>query len=178
MPHSSLCVEGLAQSIPAGRSEVGVPQLSWGSPPYEGAQGRCCHPLGTGQRGDKPAGESSWGTEPFRQNPPLSFHRWLGVTSRFISLSPLLPVSPSTSHEENSAWLIPLAAQLDVSWHRFVVVALSSAVTVRDRWKDSVVACKYKVHLRCVSAFFQSSATLLVHPHPLLAGRYEKLEGP
>ncbi|XP_049658463.1 uncharacterized protein LOC126039405 isoform X2 [Accipiter gentilis] len=37
-------------------------------------------------------------------------------------------------------------SQLDVSWHRFVVVALSSAVKVRDRWKDSVVACKYKLY--------------------------------
>ncbi|XP_074900125.1 uncharacterized protein LOC142038570 [Buteo buteo] len=35
-------------------------------------------------------------------------------------------------------------AVLDVSWHRFAVVALSSAVAVRDRWKDSVEACKYK----------------------------------
>ncbi|XP_074905861.1 uncharacterized protein LOC142041118 isoform X3 [Buteo buteo] len=53
-------------------------------------------------------------------------------------------VSPSASHEENPARLIPLAAQLDVSCHRFAVVALSSAVTVRDGWKDSVVARKYK----------------------------------
>ncbi|KAM9588724.1 uncharacterized protein ACIBXB_007495 isoform 1-T2 [Morphnus guianensis] len=55
-------------------------------------------------------------------------------------------VSPSTSHEENPAWLIPLAAQLDVSWHHFAVVALSSAMMVRDRWKDSVVVCKYKLY--------------------------------
>ncbi|XP_069634745.1 uncharacterized protein [Haliaeetus albicilla] len=54
--------------------------------------------------------------------------------------------SPSASHKENPAWSIPLAAQLDVSWHRFALVALSSAVTVRDRWKDSVVACKYKLY--------------------------------
>ena len=111
-PRSSLCVEGLSRSVPAGRSEVGVPRLSWGSPPREGARARCRRPLGTGQRGEKPAGGSSWGAEPFRQNPPLSFYRWLGVTSRFISLSPLLPVSPSASHEENPAWLIPLAAQV------------------------------------------------------------------
>ncbi|XP_052651922.1 uncharacterized protein LOC128145602 isoform X7 [Harpia harpyja] len=53
-------------------------------------------------------------------------------------------VSPSASHKENPAWVIPLAAQLGVSWHHFAVVALSSAVTVGDRWKDSVVVCKYK----------------------------------
>ncbi|KAM9585560.1 electroneutral sodium bicarbonate exchanger 1-like [Morphnus guianensis] len=44
-------------------------------------------------------------------------------------------VSPSASHEENPAWLIPLAAQVDVSCHHFTVVALSSAVKVQDRWK-------------------------------------------
>ncbi|KAM9656981.1 uncharacterized protein ACIBXB_009132 [Morphnus guianensis] len=64
-------------------------------------------------------------------------------------------VSPSASHEENPAWLIPLAAQVDVSCHHFTMVALSSAVKVQDRWKDSVVVCKYKVRLRCVSTFFQ-----------------------
>ncbi|KAM9606706.1 uncharacterized protein ACIBXB_002283 [Morphnus guianensis] len=58
-------------------------------------------------------------------------------------------VSPSTSHEENPAWLIPLAAQVDVSCHHFTMVALSSAVKIQDRWKDSVVVCKYKVRLRC-----------------------------
>ncbi|KAM9654751.1 uncharacterized protein ACIBXB_006757 [Morphnus guianensis] len=46
-------------------------------------------------------------------------------------------------------------AVVDVSCHHFTVVALSSAVKVQDRWKDSVVVCKYKVRLRCVSAFFQ-----------------------
>ncbi|XP_052651920.1 uncharacterized protein LOC128145602 isoform X5 [Harpia harpyja] len=38
-PRSSLCVEGLARSVPAGRSEVGVPRLSWGSPPPQGGAG-------------------------------------------------------------------------------------------------------------------------------------------
>ncbi|XP_052651917.1 uncharacterized protein LOC128145602 isoform X2 [Harpia harpyja] len=37
-------------------------------------------------------------------------------------------------------------AVLGVSWHHFAVVALSSAVTVGDRWKDSVVVCKYKLY--------------------------------
>ncbi|XP_040975867.1 uncharacterized protein LOC121232591 [Aquila chrysaetos chrysaetos] len=55
-------------------------------------------------------------------------------------------VSPSVSHEENPAWVILLAAQLDVSWHRFAMVALSSAMTVRDRWKESIVVCKYKLY--------------------------------
>ncbi|XP_069666802.1 uncharacterized protein [Haliaeetus albicilla] len=32
-------------------------------------------------------------------------------------------------------------AVVDVSWHRFALVALSSAVKVRDRWKDSIVVC-------------------------------------
>ncbi|KAM9616980.1 uncharacterized protein ACIBXB_020904 isoform 1-T1 [Morphnus guianensis] len=67
-------------------------------------------------------------------------------TNRFIFLSPLFPVSPSASHEENPAWLIPLAAQVDVSCHHFTVVALSSAVKVQDGWKDSVVVCKYKLY--------------------------------
>ncbi|XP_052638140.1 uncharacterized protein LOC128139577 isoform X2 [Harpia harpyja] len=35
-------------------------------------------------------------------------------------------------------------AVVDVSCHHFTVVALSSAVKVQDRWKDSVVVCKYK----------------------------------
>ncbi|KAM9628850.1 uncharacterized protein ACIBXB_016206 [Morphnus guianensis] len=56
----------------------------------------------------------------------------------------LTAASPSASHEENPAWLIPLAAQLDVSWHCFAVVALSSAMTIRDRWKESTAVCKYK----------------------------------
>lgn len=43
--------------------------------------------------------------------------------------------------------------QLDVSSHRFTVVALSSAVKVQDRWKESIVVCKYKVRLWCTSAF-------------------------
>ncbi|XP_049670224.1 hematopoietic lineage cell-specific protein-like isoform X2 [Accipiter gentilis] len=43
-------------------------------------------------------------------------------------------------------WRGQCRGKLDVSWHRFVVVALSSAVTVRDRGKDSVVACKYKLY--------------------------------
>ncbi|XP_040977846.1 uncharacterized protein LOC115338279 [Aquila chrysaetos chrysaetos] len=34
--------------------------------------------------------------------------------------------------------------ELDVSWHRFAVLALSSAMTIRDRWKESIVVCKYK----------------------------------
>ncbi|XP_040980890.1 uncharacterized protein LOC121233446 isoform X1 [Aquila chrysaetos chrysaetos] len=34
---------------------------------------------------------------------------------------------------------------VDVSCHHFTVVALSCAVKVQDRWKDSVVVCKYKV---------------------------------
>ncbi|XP_052648803.1 uncharacterized protein LOC128144219 isoform X2 [Harpia harpyja] len=38
-PRSSLCVEGLARSVPAGGSEVGVPRLSWGSPPPPGGAG-------------------------------------------------------------------------------------------------------------------------------------------
>ncbi|XP_040977026.1 uncharacterized protein LOC121232718 [Aquila chrysaetos chrysaetos] len=36
--------------------------------------------------------------------------------------------------------------RVDVSCHHFTVVALSSAVKVQDRWKDSVVVCKYKLY--------------------------------
>ena len=44
-------------------------------------------------------------------------------------------------------------SQLDVNCHHFTVVTLSSAVKVQDRWKESIVVCKYKVCLWCVSAF-------------------------
>ncbi|KAM9609793.1 uncharacterized protein ACIBXB_000618 [Morphnus guianensis] len=67
-------------------------------------------------------------------------------------------VSPSASHEENPAWLIPLAAQVDVSCHHFTVVALSSAVKVQDRWKDSVVVCKYKVFPGSISSLVTSDS--------------------
>ncbi|KAM9620507.1 uncharacterized protein ACIBXB_020006 isoform 1-T1 [Morphnus guianensis] len=40
----------------------------------------------------------------------------------------------------------PSSRELDVSWHRFAMVALSSAMTVRDRWKESIVVCKYKLY--------------------------------
>ncbi|KAM9663238.1 uncharacterized protein ACIBXB_017373 [Morphnus guianensis] len=64
------------------------------------------------------------------------------------------------SRKKRLNWQILLAAPrtravVDVSCHHFTVVALSSAMKVQDRWKDSVVVCKYKVRLRCVSAFFQ-----------------------
>ncbi|XP_040981057.1 uncharacterized protein LOC115345234 isoform X9 [Aquila chrysaetos chrysaetos] len=49
-------------------------------------------------------------------------------------------------------------AVVDVSCHHFTVVALSSAVKVQDRWKDSVVVCKYKVFPGSISSLVTSDS--------------------
>ncbi|XP_029879570.1 uncharacterized protein LOC115345234 isoform X10 [Aquila chrysaetos chrysaetos] len=48
--------------------------------------------------------------------------------------------------------------RVDVSCHHFTVVALSSAVKVQDRWKDSVVVCKYKVFPGSISSLVTSDS--------------------
>ena len=95
--------------------------MRWGSPGSPGGRGaggstRRRHVLGTWQRGEKPAGRSSWGARPGPTQPPgripPRLHHGLGVINRFIFLPPLFPVSLSASCEENPAWFIPLVAQI------------------------------------------------------------------
>ncbi|XP_075017879.1 uncharacterized protein LOC142087457 isoform X4 [Calonectris borealis] len=62
-----------------------------------------------------------------------------------------IQASPSASREENPVRLTPLAAQ-NVNCHRFTVVALSFAMKVQDRWKGSIVVCKYKAFPRSINS--------------------------
>ncbi|XP_040980493.1 uncharacterized protein LOC115343022 isoform X3 [Aquila chrysaetos chrysaetos] len=96
---------------------------------------------------ERPAGPARRGPGPGLSPPAAP-----GSAAKPAFFSPTA-ASPSASHEENPAWVIPLAAQLDVSWHRFAVLALSSAMTIRDRWKESIVVCKYKPRVFSLSPF-------------------------
>ncbi|XP_029874318.1 uncharacterized protein LOC115343022 isoform X5 [Aquila chrysaetos chrysaetos] len=100
---------------------------------------------------ERPAGPARRGPGPGLSPPAAP-----GSAAKPAFFSPTA-ASPSASHEENPAWVIPLAAQLDVSWHRFAVLALSSAMTIRDRWKESIVVCKYKFSTS-LSALFTKQA--------------------
>ncbi|XP_052635545.1 uncharacterized protein LOC128138291 [Harpia harpyja] len=138
---------GLGGSGPFPRAEV-----RWGSP---GSPGAAPPRGGAGEVLSSPryrakGRETGWSELLGRRALPAEsspvFSPLAGCDKQVYFLPPLFPVSPSVSHEENPAWLILLAAQVDVSCHHFTAVALSSAMKVQDTWKDSIVVCEYKLY--------------------------------